>query len=98
MAMIRTSCPDCGDVEFTTSDISVEVTSDDGSGIYRFICPECISLVIKSVESRTIDLLLASGVEQVYPLTACQIAEFAHDLNDGSKFEDAFNRLVREMR
>ena len=98
MATVRTSCPDCGDVEFTTHDIKVEVSGDDGSGSYRFSCPGCASTVVKSAEPRTIDLLLASGVEQVYPLTASQVEEFANDIRDGSKFEDAFEQLVREMR
>ncbi len=98
MASIRTSCPNCGDVEFTTRDIQVEVTGEDGSGSYRFSCPGCASTVVKAAETRTIDLLLASGVDQIYPLTASQIEEFANDLDDGSTFEDAFRELVREMR
>ena len=63
MATIRASCPDCGDVEFTTRDVQVRVSAEDGSGTYSFRCPGCIVTVVKSAESRTIDLLLASGVE-----------------------------------
>ena len=32
MATIRASCPDCGDVEFTTHDVQVRVSAPDGSG------------------------------------------------------------------
>lgn len=64
MATIRASCPDCGDVEFTTRDVQVRVSAEDGSGTYSFRCPGCVVTVVKSAEPRTIDLLLASGVEQ----------------------------------
>lgn len=62
MATIRASCPDCGDVEFTTRDVQVRVSSPDGSGTYAFCCPGCSVTVVKAAETRTIDLLLASGV------------------------------------
>jgi predicted RNA-binding Zn-ribbon protein involved in translation (DUF1610 family) len=62
MATIRASCPDCGDVEFTTRDVQVRVSAPDGSGTYAFACPGCEVTVVKAAESRTIDLLLASGV------------------------------------
>jgi predicted RNA-binding Zn-ribbon protein involved in translation (DUF1610 family) len=62
MATIRASCPDCGDVEFTTRDVQVRVSAPDGSGTYAFSCPGCSVTVVKAAETRTIDLLLASGV------------------------------------
>jgi predicted RNA-binding Zn-ribbon protein involved in translation (DUF1610 family) len=64
MATIRASCPDCGEVEFTSADVSVRITAPDGSGTYSFRCPGCVVTVVKSAEPRTIDLLLASGVKQ----------------------------------
>jgi len=63
MATIRATCPDCGDVEFTSRDVQVRLDSEDsGSGTYAFACPVCTVTVVKAAESRTIDLLLASGV------------------------------------
>ena len=79
MATIRASCLDCGDVEFTTRDVQVRVSAEDGSGTYSFRCPGCVVTVVKSAESRTIDLLLASGVEEA---TALLPAEF-HELRQG---------------
>ena len=71
MATIRASCPDCGDVEFTSVDVQVRVSGSDGSGTYAFHCPSCQVTVVKAAEARTIDLLVASGVEQVEdPLAA----------------------------
>ena len=63
MATIRASCPDCGDVELTTADVRVRVCLDDDRGEYRFTCPVYTMVVVKPAEHRTIDLLVASGVE-----------------------------------
>ncbi len=65
MATIRDSCQACGEVEFTSDDIQVKIENNDGSGSYIFVCPECQKVVIKPASSKTIDLLMASGVEQV---------------------------------
>ncbi len=62
MATIRASCPDCGDVELTTSDVHVRICDDNNHGTYSFRCPHCRMVVVKSAETRTIDLLVASGV------------------------------------
>lgn len=63
MATIRASCPDCGDVELTTSDMTVRVCSDDQRGAYIFRCPSCAMAVTKAAEPRIVDLLVSSGVE-----------------------------------
>ena len=63
MAIIRASCPDCGDVELTSRDVTVRVNSTTNEGTYAFQCPECQLAVCKSAEPRIIDLLVSSGVE-----------------------------------
>jgi predicted RNA-binding Zn-ribbon protein involved in translation (DUF1610 family) len=63
MAIIRASCPDCGDVELTSRDVTVRVNSATNEGSYAFQCPECQLAVSKNAESRIIDLLVSSGVE-----------------------------------
>src|SRR5207253_11459642 len=71
MATIRASCPDCGDVELTTADMTVRVCSEDQRGTYAFRCPACTMAVTKSAEPRIVDLLVSSGVElQVWTLPA----------------------------
>lgn len=62
MATIRASCSDCGDVELTTADVHVRICDDNDAGTYAFRCPFCQMMVVKPAESRTIDLLIASGV------------------------------------
>lgn len=71
MATIRASCPDCGDVELTTADVTVRVCAEDNRGSYAFRCPECMMAVVKSAEPRIVDLLVASGVQlRVWKLPA----------------------------
>jgi hypothetical protein len=71
MATIRASCGDCGDVELTTADVLVRVCTDTNDGEYLFRCPVCAMTVVKPAETRTIDLLVASGVSmQTWSLPA----------------------------
>ena len=62
MATIRASCPDCGDVELTTRDVTVRVCAADERGSYVFRCPTCRMAVTKAAEQRIVDLLVSSGV------------------------------------
>ena len=63
MTTIRASCERCGDVELTTADMKVCVCVSADRGEYSFRCPVCETMVVKEAEPRTIDLLIASGVE-----------------------------------
>ena len=63
MATIRASCPECGDVELTTRQMTVRVCAEDNRGSYLFRCPTCAMTVTKSAEQRIIDLLVSSGVQ-----------------------------------
>ena len=63
MATIRASCPDCGDVELTTRQMTVRVCAEDNRGSYLFRCPGCTMSVSKAAEQRIIDLLVSSGVQ-----------------------------------
>ena len=69
MATIRASCPDCGDVELTTRQMTVRMCADDNRGSYLFRCPACAMTVSKEAEQRIVDLLVSSGVEiQIWKL------------------------------
>ncbi len=65
MATIRASCESCGDVQLTTADVTVRMCISTDEGEYRFECPACADLVVRHAEQRTIDLLLAAGVDFV---------------------------------
>lgn len=62
MAMIRASCPTCGDVELTTRDVRVLLCSTTYDSSYAFQCPSCRVAVSKPAEARVVDVLLASGI------------------------------------
>ncbi len=69
MGTVRANCPDCGDVQLTTSEIVVRVCADDERGSYCFRCPNCGVCVAKEASRRIVDLLVASGVRmQVWRL------------------------------
>ncbi len=65
MAMVRATCPDCGDVEISTDDVQVRVCVDTSSGSYSFWCPGCDLRVAKRAEPAVVHLLVSSGA----PLT-----------------------------
>jgi uncharacterized Zn finger protein len=97
MATIRASCPDCGDVELTTREVSVRVCASDQRGAYIFRCPSCRMAVTKGAEPRIVDLLVSSGVDlEVFeqrvgePLNHDDLLEF-HELMEG---DDWFEQLT----
>ncbi len=110
MATIRASCPDCGDVELTTADVSVRVCTADNQGTYLFRCPVCTMSVVKPAEPRTVDLLVASGVAYSTWSPPLELREpkndgepFSHDdlldfhdlLNDEGRLAEALDSLTR---
>lgn len=78
MGRVSAKCEHCGEIELDGSKFRVLVDMSSGRGTYRFMCPQEIHpkihpktgyalgrLVIKSINPRQIELLLAAGV----PLT-----------------------------
>ena len=63
MATIRASCPSCGDVELTSTDVTVLVCSTNNEGAYAFQCPACRVAITKPAEPRVVDLLVSTGVK-----------------------------------
>lgn len=111
MATIRASCADCGDVELTTADVRVRICTHDNRGTYSFRCPKCQMMVVKPAENRTIDLLVASGVQKSTwdvpaelwerqhtagpALTHDELLDFHHLLYDEARFTAALDFLNR---
>lgn len=79
MATIRATCPDCGDVELTTRQVTVLVCSDNNQGSYAFRCPDCQLAVSKLAEDRVVDVLVSSGVR----LSVWQLPAELTELHDG---------------
>jgi len=108
MATIRASCPDCGDVELTTDDVTVRVCAEDNQGSYAFRCPDCAMAVVKPAESRIVDLLVASGVRLTVwklpaelseprhgaPITHDDLLDFHHLLHADDSWFDQVRAMV----
>lgn len=62
MTKIKATCPDCGDVSISSDKVTVRILegSDGNIGQYRFKCPSCRMIVLKSAESRILALLTAA--------------------------------------
>jgi hypothetical protein len=61
MAIIRTTCPTCGQVDLGAEAISLQVAHGGEQGEYAFTCPECSVEVSKLADSKIIGLLIAAG-------------------------------------
>lgn len=104
MATIRATCTVCGDVELGTADVRVRVDPSTHQGTYSFVCPRCDTLVVKPAQPRTVDLLLASGVEydmaatgslpddtvESEPIVESDIDAFSDLLQDDHRLWEAF--------
>lgn len=107
MATIRATCAICGDVQLTTDDVTVRVCTSNDEGEYRFRCPTCDEVVVRSAEQRTIDLLLAAGVEystwslpaELFeersgaPITHDDLIDFHELLSDDEGFQTLLGEL-----
>jgi len=95
MTTIRTTCNRCGDVELTTSDIALELTSESSTGTYRFECPFCGVVQRRPANHRVVSILLATGVHYEivpigHPITENEINGFVRALDE----EDWFSELA----
>ncbi len=80
MPLIKASCPSCGDVELTLSELRVLVCSTDGTASYNFRCPSCTFRVSKSAEKAVVDILLSSGVSMSF----WRMPQELEEVHDGS--------------
>jgi len=61
--VIRATCERCGDVELRVADVRVLLCAATNEGSYAFRCPTCGGAVAKPADARTVDVLIAAGVE-----------------------------------
>lgn len=61
--IIRTTCPDCGDVTLGPEDVVARATTPDRhEGSYTFTCPSCGQSVTRAADDRALALLSQAGV------------------------------------
>lgn len=63
MTTIRTTCPQCGEVDMSPEAILLSIRDRAGEGSYRFACPTCTVTVEKPADRKVVALLLSAGVE-----------------------------------
>lgn len=111
MALIRASCPTCGDVELTTRDVRVLLCSSTYESSYAFQCPSCHLAVAKPAEPRVVDVLLASGIALTVwhmpaeldeprsgaPISYDDLLEFHFQLRRGATLEDLVGASARYL-
>jgi hypothetical protein len=62
MTTIKASCPTCGEVELTPSDVSLMVCSHAPLSYYAFDCHTCGTEVRKPADDHVVSLLVSGGV------------------------------------
>ena len=71
MTTIKASCPACGEVELTSSDITLRVCNHAPLSYYAFTCPTCEDEVRKPADDHIVSLLMSGGVKaQVWEIPA----------------------------
>ena len=71
MTTIKASCPACGEVELTSSDVTLMVCSYAPQSYYTFVCPKCTAEVRKPADDHVVSLLMSGGVRaEVWELPA----------------------------
>lgn len=85
MTKIQASCPGCGEVTLTSSDIELKVCSHAPLSYYAFNCPKCQDRIQKPADDHVISLLMSGGVRALVwdvPAEALERHEgplFTHD-------------------
>ncbi len=62
MTTIKASCPTCGEVELTPSDVALMVCSRAALSYYAFDCPTCADEVRKPADEHVVSLLVSGGI------------------------------------
>ena len=78
-AIVKATCPRCGDVELEPSDLELRVCSVVEASSYNFTCPRCEEIVVKpAADGRVVTLLQSVGVPTILWELPKELSE-AHD-------------------
>lgn len=61
VAIVRATCPNCGDVELTVNDVQVLLCVTTAHSTYSFLCPTCSVLVNKEANDSVVESLTSAG-------------------------------------
>jgi hypothetical protein len=60
-AIVRATCPTCGDIELTVDEVQVQVCVTTAQSTYSFLCPACAYLVNKEANDSVVESLTSAG-------------------------------------
>lgn len=75
VALVRASCPTCGDIELPGTALHARKCETTGEGSYSFGCPVCSTVIVKPADQRLLDLLVASGIPMTTWSLPSELAE-----------------------
>ncbi len=61
VAIVRATCPTCGDVELTVNDVQVQLCVTTSVATYSFLCPACGFIVNKEASDSVVESLTSAG-------------------------------------
>ena len=64
-AIVRATCPSCGDVELSVDQVQVQFCVTTAVSTYSFLCPVCTVIVNKEASESVVESLTAAGARLV---------------------------------
>jgi hypothetical protein len=64
-AIVRATCPTCGDIELTVDQVQVQVCVTNSASTYSFLCPSCSFIVNKDANDSIVESLTSAGSQLV---------------------------------
>ncbi len=61
VAIVRATCPTCGDVELTVHDVQVQLCVTTSVATYSFLCPACSFIVNTEASDSVVESLTSAG-------------------------------------
>jgi hypothetical protein len=65
VAIVKATCPECGDVELDIDQVQIQVCSPTAVSTYSFQCPDCHLITNKEAGERVFAALSSAGAEVV---------------------------------
>ncbi|MGH2718063.1 MAG: hypothetical protein ACRDJU_05745, partial [Actinomycetota bacterium] len=62
MVIIKTTCPNCGEVDLTADKVQLRIAIGGNGSSYAFDCPVCTDRIRKPADSRVVQLLIQGGI------------------------------------
>jgi len=96
--VVRAFCPDCGDIEVRSDDVTLRRCVETRHHTFRFRCPVCSMWSIKDAGSGVVTLLLRAGVHVEHwnlPLELRERPE--HDRPIDHAYQDRYYAVVAQL-